>query len=621
MNDFIGNLLGRLAQLIKEGRFEEQETDRLEIKPVPANGGQWKELHKSVNAFLNTRGGIIILGIKEEGKGNERRYLFSGYRDEVEAKLKELPSLFTDRRGVELDLREAFPPMRIMDFMGGRVVVLFVDELSADRKYVFYRNEAYRRLLTGDHRITEGEIDRQEEYREEVASAREIQPWRGAKIEDLDLDTLNDYILHLNRSVKLETMKADMESARPFLERKSFVKDGQVTLLGMLVCGRHVADHLGFRCHVYGHVEVPHKIAQDKQDLTGNILPLLEASQGYIMRNIHVGVSVEKGGTSAPEYPEEILREMVNNALAHRDYSINKHASISIKPGVHISIKNPGSFRRYLIIEHVDHDIPLRRIIPEAKARNPKLADILHVYNKWEGEGIGMATLVNLCLDNRIDLPVYRLYSEEVCLYLKSGCLLDDSMEAHLKSFDGYIERKTGGFPLATEEKRVLAYLIKSEWENEKFYYTVLLTQGNNHFKALLDLQRYGLIDKHPLSTALYPVYIADRELVKRNYFSELLTMFGESFSGLAEAARDILNVMYRYDRFSKVAAITAKTVAVSLWNERNPGVQDILGYDALYRQVRYYFNKLEAARFIVRTGPKKTVYRLNENYQNGNLF
>ena len=213
----------------------------------------------------------------------------------------------------------------------------------------------------------------------------------------------------------------------------------------MLVCGQHVGDQLGFRCHVHGYVDAPQEVAQDKQDLIDNILPLMEKSLAYILRNIQIGISIAEGGTAMPQYPEEVLRETVNNALAHRDYSINKQVIISIKPGQHISIRNPGSFRPHLLIEHPRDPIPLRRIIPEARARNPKLADVLRVYRKWEGRGIGMATLVNLCLENQIDLPTYRIHSEEVTLFLNAGPLVGKRMETRLASFDAYIADKLGG--------------------------------------------------------------------------------------------------------------------------------------------------------------------------------
>lgn len=614
MHNFIDRVLDRLATYVREQRYEAQETETVEIKPVPADGGAWHEVHKSVCAFLNTRGGILILGIREEGRDASRRYAFSGYREDAEPKLKDLPFLFTDRGGGKVDLRESFPDMQIREFAGGKVALVFVDELPADKKFVFYRGEAYRRVLTGDHKLTDNDIAIQEEYREEVAQARELQPWPNVRPGDLDLDTLNDYIQHLNRPVRVETIKADLIAARPFLERKGFVKDDAVTLLGMLVCGRHPEDSLGFRCHVHGYVDVPEKIAQDKQDLTGNILPLMEASLSYIIRNIQVGISAEGGGKSLPQYPEEILRETVNNALAHRDYSINKQAIISIRPGQHIAIRNPGRFRKHLIIEQPNHEVPLRRIVPEAKARNPKLADVLRVYRKWEGKGIGMATLVNLCLENRIDLPVYRLYSEEVCLYLKAGRLLDERMEAHFNAFDAYIEGKTGGLPLTREQSLVLAYLVKSEWENEQHCYTILLTPDNNHFDAILSLERSGLIEKHPMSQPMYPAYLADRALMRRDYREELRGIFGSGLTGLDALLQDILRIMYRHSRFSKATTVTAKMAAFALWYEKHAGVEDIKEFDAFYRKVRYAFNKLERSHLTLRAKERKG-FELNLSY------
>ena len=192
MPDRIDKALKKLAALIAAGRFENVEDDGLEIKPTPSATSSWRESHKSANAFLNTRGGLLLsLG-------------------------------------------------------------------------------------------------------------------------------------------KVETIKADLAAARGFLARKLFIKDETVTTLGMLVCGQHVGDQLGFRCHVHGYVDAPQEVAQDKQDLIDNILPLMEKSLAYILRNIQIGISIAEGGTAVPQYPEEVLRETVNNALAHRDYSINKQVIISI---------------------------------------------------------------------------------------------------------------------------------------------------------------------------------------------------------------------------------------------------------------------------------------------------
>jgi hypothetical protein len=181
--------------------------------------------------------------------------------------------------------------------------------------------------------------------------------------------------------------------------------------------------------------------------------------------------------------------------------------------------------------------------LPEAKPRNPKLADVLRVYRKWEGRGIGMATLVNLCLHNRIDLPYYRFYSEEVCLYLCAGNLLDDRMEQLFKSFDAFLEEKLQGEVLTEPQKLVLAYLIKSEWANERLHYTVILTPDNNHFNELLGLERNGLIQKHSLSTPLHPIYLADRVLVKGDYTPELRQLFGRPFDDLASLQKQILGI------------------------------------------------------------------------------
>jgi ATP-dependent DNA helicase RecG len=613
-------ILAKLADLIQQGRFEEMETEAVEIKPVPATGAAWTEAHKSVNAFLNTRGGILILGVREEGTGQNRRYVLDGWKDQAEPNLKEFPRLFTDRKGVKQELGDCFPFMEIRTLLGARVAVVYVDELAADRKFVFLNGTAYRRVLTGDHKLTERDVDAQEEFKQEAAHAKELQTVPEMKATDLDLTKLNEFIFHLNQPKQVETLKPDLAAARSFLERRCFLKDDAVTVLGALVCGSHPGDRLSFRAHVHGYVDAPNQIAQDKQDFVDNVLPLMESSLGYLMRNIQVGITAEQGGKALPQYPEQLLRETVNNALAHRDYSVNKQIILSIKPGVHIAIRNPGAFRRTLIIEDGDAEIPVRRLLPEAKPRNPKLADVLRVFRKWEGRGIGMATLVDMCLENRIDLPHYRIYSEEVCLYLNAGKLVGERMERLFSSFDAHIADCLDGGSLNDEQKRVLAYLIKSEWTNEQLGYTILLTPDNNHFEALRGLEKAGLICKHALSTAAYPIFIADRVLMQRSYRKELRAIFGPGFDALDDTGKDVLGVLYRHNRYAREKAISAKQASFALWYDRGGAAGDIKQFDTFYRKIRNLFNKLEKGCYLQKVEGTRG-YVLCEDRQKSHLI
>lgn len=623
MNHPIEKILNKLETQIKGSFFVSLETESIEIKPVPPTSGAWDEICKSVNAFLNTDGGVIVLGIKEEGKDHvTKKYSFTGYREEAENKLKDIKIRFTDERSRALDFNDwdEFLRFEIRDFFSGKIALIFVSPLPGDRKPVFFQGKAYKRRLTGDHLLTQSEISEILAFREDASLSRELQQIPNTSVDDLSIDALNEYIQNLNRQFKVETIKADIHGAIPFLERKGFIRESVVTYLGMLVCGLHPSDKIGFRCHVQGFVDVPNKIAQDKQDIIGNILPIMESSFSYILRNIQVGVSSEMGGSSVPQYPEDVLRETINNALAHRDYTVNKQVIIAIKPGQNISISNPGSFSKHFVIEHPDHEIPVRRLIPEARPRNPKLADVLRVYRKWEGRGIGMATLVSLSLEDKIDIPTYRLHSQEVKLFLNAGRLVDDNIESRFRAFDEYIEKKIGGRPLNFSEKAVLAYLMKSEWKNQHYHFTIMLTPDNNHFEALVELERAKLVYKHPSSDNLYPIFIVDRMLMRQDFHFEMTKIFGESYSGLDYSLREILECLYRQSQFSKNKTGSAKSVAFALWNEKHGANQDIKKFDTFYRQIRYYFNKLERTDFIRRIEGVKG-FSLNLDFLKNRLF
>ena len=611
----VEKILKQIETSLKNDTFKSVETERIELKDL-STGDKWKELYISTCAFLNTDGGIIIVGVNEKSN----KYKLTGFDDNYEGKIKELTTKFTDENGNKLDLKNYFPAFELQDLLDKRVCVIYVDNLPEDEKFVFYDGTAYERKLTGDHKISDNSILAQRDRKEEIQTARELTAVNQAKIEDLDVDKLNNYLILLNRDVKIESLKADINSALSFLTRKSFVRDNLPTLLGMLVCGNHIYDFIEGRCQVDCFVDSRLQVAQSKRVLKDNIIPLMESAFSFVINNIQVGVSYEKGGQELPEYPEQLIREIINNALAHRNYGVNRFVNVIIKPNQSIEVRNPGSFRQEQKIFIDDDSNKIRRIIPIAKARNPKLADILKVFDKWEGRGLGMASLTNACLENEINVPYYLFHSEnDVSLIVPKGKVYDDEAKLWLDGFSGYIYEKLNRRELTDEEKIILTYLHKAEKLNKQEKYTILLTADNNHFAVISGLEEKGLIVKYKDSPPIYPIYLVDKILSKVEFNQELYDIFGTHFDLLSNDYKEVLNTVYLHNHFSKIRTVTAYSISAYLYFKKNITVTDEKDYQNYKRKIRTIFNRLEEKEFIINLNKNKQYkpeYLINKKFK-----
>jgi ATP-dependent DNA helicase RecG len=597
-------LIRRIENQIATDQFFDQETHILEIKPCPPDRGAWDEIAISCCAFLNTRGGRILIGVTERQSGTgspkQRRYELTGFRMKLEEKLKSVLKEFADQDGNQFNARDLEVKVTFQTVFDRRFAIVEIGKLSDLKKFASYKGVIYKREGTGDVKVTAEEQSALAAYKETAKTAFEIQPLPESKISDISLDLLNDYIYELNRTTKLETIKGDINSASSFLSREHFARENQCTLLGLLVCGEFPWVTLGFRCAVHGFLGRLDTPGSDKKLMQGNILPLMESAYQYVYEKIRVGVSLSGGGEPLPEYPLDIVRETVNNALAHRDYTIDRAVIIEINAGHSLTLRNPGEFARHSIVNQDYDGRRVKRILPNARARNPRLARILGLHNKWEGRGIGMATLVNMCLDGKIDIPRYHLNSQEVALVLRPGTLVDDGLKAHLSAIDGYIAEKLEGVSLREEETAVLAYLVKSDWQNRLEKYTVSLSPENNHQDAIARLRDIGLISEHRLEFDLRPILTVDPILSKRDFHAELIGVFGSVFAALEPDAQAILSSVYRSFMYSKRKLGTIRSTALEIWVANHDGVpSDLVQYERHKRRIRFVFKKLVSQQFI----------------------
>ncbi len=613
----IDEILNKLEDCLLHNKYESIETESIELKDL-SGGEDWKQLYVAICAFLNTDGGIILLGVNENDKHTQ--YKLTGFKRQNEERLEaKLRTSFTDENNVVLNLSNNFK-YEFKNLLDKEVCVVHVEKIPEDEKFIFYEKVAYKRVLTRKPKISREEILAHNELKEELRDARELTLVPNASISDLNVDKLNEYLVVLNRDIRIETYKQDIDSAISFLNRKQFVRNNKPTLLGMLVCGDNLFDFIGERADVDCYVDSSVEIADNKKRLRDNIIQLMDNAVGFVYKNIQVGVSYEKGGSKLPEYPEKLIREVINNSLAHRDYSINRFVSVEIKPNINITVSNPGSFRQEQKIYFEDNSekIRIRRIIPIPKPRNPRLADILKLYDKYEAKSMGMSSLINSCLDNEIDVPYYFFKSEnDISLVVPKGKVYDEETKLWLDGFSGYIYEKLNRRELTEEEKIILAFIYKSEKLNRLERYTILLTKDNNHFSAIADLLDCGLIYKHPESPQIHPIYLIDRTLAKTEFSQELFEIFGSHYDLLSNDYKEILNTIYLHNHFSKTKTVTAYSISAYLYFKKNVFVKDEKDYQNYKRNFRRIFKKLEEKDFIINLSNNlhKPEYLINEKF------
>ena len=619
-SEFVDNILFRINNCIERNTFDDVETEKVEVKDL-SSGSDWTSLRETICAFLNTNGGVIICGIRERNNA----YTFSGFDRRNEEKLRELidrptrdDKSFKDDKNQDVTFLADYISFEYLSFGDGEVAVIKVKELDVDKKYIKYNNKYYKRILTGDKEISQTELRQHSEYKKELEYAKEISVLEGATIEDFSLDKINNYILLLNRDVKVETIKSSMGIAKEFLIKQHFIKNDAVTVLGMLVCGNDPFHFLENRSEVVCHYDTSTNISKDKKIFRNDVISLIDDTNRYVWGHIKIARTVKDGGSAEPEYPEVMIREVINNAIAHRDYTINNFITVTIEPNKYLEIKNPGSFKEQMIVLHPKHEIPIMRIVPGIhESKNPKLASVLRIFDKIESQGRGMASLINFAIENAVDLPYYEIKDNTINLKIPSGKLVDTEIETWLNGYKKYITQRLKK-ELSTEHKQVLAYLYKSEKLNRKRLFTILLSEANNHYDVIEDLKKSNLIYEHPLSTEYTPVYIVDRVLAQTGFEKEIAAIVGDGYQSFSAEAKKILDILFRFTKYNN-EALKPVDITPEVYNSTYTGKTiDPKKYESLGRKVRKLCSELCNNEQILLQNEKKE-YSFNLQYSSKN--
>lgn len=368
-----------LLDLLRNG-----EDSTVEFKRDDVNN---HELAKELVALLNLEGGVVLLGIADDGgiAGTTRERLEDWVAELCRTKIE--PPIVP----VLSWLRDAAP---------GRDVLAVRVTLGPDKPYARVHNNrrAYYIRVGGTSR----EASREELERMYQASGRlryGLKPVPGAAFEAFDVRRLLDYLTRVvGGDAPARDDRAGWETLLHNLELMTESAGARVaTVDGLLLFGKDPARHLpqsGIRALCYAEDEAGYAARAD-EDLRGPLVSLRDADDpafegglvdrawDFVRRNTTPTARFEgPRRVDRWEFPESAIREALVNALAHRDYSIvGTDVMLAIYPN-RLEIESPGRLPNTVTVEGVKAGARY--------ARNQTLVNVMRDYGYVEARGMGV---------------------------------------------------------------------------------------------------------------------------------------------------------------------------------------------------------------------------------------
>lgn len=377
--DSVSFPLGDIVDVLRS-----EGSDVTDIEAKAARAGYPQSLAPTLSAFGNMPGGgVIVLGL-DERSGFEA----VGVYDVADAK-KRLAA--QARTAVEPPLQVEFES----DDLEGRPVVLArVRELPTSNKpcAVKTTGRAYLRSYDGDYPLSD--LERQGFVAARGLARYDQEAVPNASRSDLDAALVAAYIATCRaRSPRLAAMP-DEDVLR---HTRVLTSQGRPTLAGIYafaVYPQTFVPTLAVTASVERRPEDPPGTRSgDIAHLDGPLPELLDQTVAWVRRNTRTRVrfGADGHGRDEPEYPAEAVRELVANALVHRDlgpHALSARVTLTLRAD-RLVISNPGGL----------HGLTVEQLGSQTggSARNQSLYDICKDVRTSDGrrviEGIGSGIL------------------------------------------------------------------------------------------------------------------------------------------------------------------------------------------------------------------------------------
>lgn len=367
-----------LLELIKNG-----ENSGVEFKRDTIDN---QALAKELVAFANLRGGRVILGVDDDGS------MVGVTRDRLEEWV-----MTTCRDKIRPELIPYYEIIRDVE-PGKDAAIIQVDRGWAVH-HVWHNNHRtyYIRVGTQSREASAEELERL--FQQRGAFRLEVRGVSGSSLDDFDYRRLNDYFQRI-RSQETPGMD-DTNAWQNLLVNTEFLVNEDdttpATVAGLLLfCANpnRFLPQAGIDAVAYPGKEKDYA-AKERLAIRGPMTALfgseglvenglVEQAVEFTRRNTEVSASLADGARREERwlYPEEAIREVIVNALVHRDYLLSgTTVELSIYED-RLEVVSPGRLPNGIT--------PQRMITGCRSARNQLLKDVMRDYGYLEHMGMGV---------------------------------------------------------------------------------------------------------------------------------------------------------------------------------------------------------------------------------------
>jgi ATP-dependent DNA helicase RecG len=340
-------------------------------------------------AFANTKGGVIIIGIDNQGT-------IMGLSAEDIRRINQLLSNTATN-----SVRPSINPETENVLLHDRLVMVVDVKEGVSKPYTDNNGVIWVKCGSDKRRVTSREEIQRIFQSAGLVYADEI-PVEGTTSADIDDDHFRTFFeKHYGEPLDKQSLPFER-----LLENLNLARKGTLNLAGLLLFGRNPQAYKpAFMVKAVSFVgdDPAGENYRDSEDIGGCLRDMHARTMAFLLRNLHriqrqAGFNVE----GELEIPKSALEELVVNMLLHRDYFVSAPWRVLMFDS-RIELISPGTLPNNLTIENIRYGV--------SNMRNPMITSFATKELPYRGIGTGipraLAQVPNLSFESSLEKNLF----------------------------------------------------------------------------------------------------------------------------------------------------------------------------------------------------------------------